>query len=328
MISKRCELSIPTKKLDNLQMKVRDEVIHFLKTRENFQQTCPVCEKSNYREVAKVDRLGIPANFVFCTRCSCIFQLKQYSEETYYTNYQQYSKKMRKKSTEDEDQDFLKRVENLSRKRYELIKSKIQLAPGSLVVELGAYDGANLWPFYQDAYQCIGVEIDPNAIKPGVSRGIHFERTNISEWLNHKNNNNEKTDLIILSHVLGHLHHPKKIINDIHHILSDNGYVYIEMPSYLNPANINSVVGCLPYLDFEQLFSMHQRLLIYFFEGIGFKEIYSDQSCQAIFQKIEQPLSTKNPTDVEAAWNYVVNCETEYLNSWRGKVKEIKRRIF
>jgi 2-polyprenyl-3-methyl-5-hydroxy-6-metoxy-1,4-benzoquinol methylase len=58
------------------------------------------------------------------------------------------------------------------------------------------------------------------------SNGINVRKGSIEQI-----KSNEKFDLIILSHVLEHLLNPSVFLKKIKSILSDNGILYIEVPS-------------------------------------------------------------------------------------------------
>ena len=94
---------------------------------------------------------------------------------------------------------------------------------------------------------------------------------------------NEKYDIIILSHVLEHLGDPKQILTYVSRLLKENGCVYIEVPSTDNIGDMSDRL-----LDFFHVchpWSFNKYSLQWLCGSANLKAIYIDRYIHGVFVK-------------------------------------------
>ena len=119
---------------------------------------------------------------------------------------------------------FQERVNQFAAKRYELLKSKVRVEKGDLIVEVGCNDGANLVPWNNAGYEVIGFDWDNTLLEFGRKKGLRLLKGDVSLLTSLK----LKPKLIILSHVLEHLKDPIAELKKYAKLLKTNGYIFIE----------------------------------------------------------------------------------------------------
>ena len=120
--------------------------------------------------------------------------------------------------------------------RYNYIKKFIEENKKINILEIGASDGTLLNFFKRDNHNILGYELNNDAREKAKK---NFNITMKEDFL--KADENEKYDIIIMSHILEHFVDPRSIIKHIHSMLNDNGLLYIEIPSTPNHNNFNEM---------------------------------------------------------------------------------------
>ena len=129
---------------------------------------------------------------------------------------------------------------------YEYIFNNLEKDNIKSVFEIGCGYGGILDYFREKNIKVAGSEKDQNVISFVKEKQLDIRNGELEVF-----DNNEKCDLIILSHILEHINDPKKFLKEIEKILKPKGFIYIEVPGIENPKiikrNYSIQVGHLYY---------------------------------------------------------------------------------
>ena len=98
---------------------------------------------------------------------------------------------------------------------------------GDHLLDIGCGNGRLIVGLLEAGWQISGVELDPIAAKVARSIGIDVTQGTIESL----KEESDKYDAITLSHVIEHVHDPRKLLQDVYRLLKPNGVVYIETPN-------------------------------------------------------------------------------------------------
>lgn len=195
---------------------------------------CPVCENSEYKEVATQGRDYIRTHTSLCTRCGFLYQNPRWTKEEISAFYRR-------------KYDLLYRanigVSKFSPKQYETYKygyhpvyQRIKSVPtipetSVSILDIGAGDGFNL------DYLCQKLNADGKfAIEPSLvgQKSLREKKIEIissdvdTDW---DKNYNSVFDIVVLRHVFEHVHSPNEILKKIRSTLKPKGILYIAVPN-------------------------------------------------------------------------------------------------
>ena len=111
-------------------------------------------------------------------------------------------------------------------------EAKDEVTSIKTVFEIGCGDGCNLLPFYFAGKDVCGCDFDERCLDMGRGYGLNLLLGDISVLEAQK----KTADLIILSHVLEHFIDLNKALSRLRNLLSEGGYIYIEVPGIFNCA--------------------------------------------------------------------------------------------
>ena len=101
---------------------------------------------------------------------------------------------------------------------------------GKRLLDLGCGNGAFLLRARGAGWLTIGVDLDPKAVEVAQSQRLDVRLGGVEEL----HPADEQFDVITLSHVIEHVHHPLEVLQACHSLLKPDGNLWIETP------NINS----------------------------------------------------------------------------------------
>lgn len=129
------------------------------------------------------------------------------------------------------------------------------------VLDLGCKEGVMSNYLAQKAQKVLGIDYDTVAISRAVEMynlsNLEFKAAEALEYLQ---NTDEKFNVLILSHILEHLDHPKEFLKSFIHYFD---YIYIEVP------------------DFDRYYMNHYR------KDLNMKLVYSDDDHISEFDRTE-----------------------------------------
>lgn len=100
--------------------------------------------------------------------------------------------------------------------------------PGQRLLDLGCGSGAFLLRAQSAGWEVVGVDFDPKAVDVGRRQGLDVRLGGV-EILDSEN---EQFDVITMSHVIEHVHHPVGVLRACYRLLKPAGAVWIETPNF------------------------------------------------------------------------------------------------
>ena len=195
---------------------------------------CNLCGAHSDREIFR-DRGG-RFRAVICERCTLIYlnprlSATQYSD--YYIN--EYQKNRHSITTYEAAVDRLIKKNSYEKKKQLLPLLEKYIDNNSSVLEYGSGWGT-LLRLIKDTFGCrvLGIEISALAVE--VSRkfyGVPTESESLEQYIG--KNLGQKSDCVIMYHVLEHMLDPLATLTQIKGILSPNGKLFVAVPNMAAP---------------------------------------------------------------------------------------------
>lgn len=119
------------------------------------------------------------------------------------------------------------------------LRSNLELFKNKYVLEIGCGSGNNCFElnYYTNTKETIGIDIDGDLINFAIKQAqilnfgphIKFYKKNFIEFLS---SSSKKYDVVILYDVIEHIENPKKLLELVKNILSQNGIIIVSVPTY------------------------------------------------------------------------------------------------
>ena len=142
-------------------------------------------------------------------------------------------------------------------------------------------------------------------------------------------NANDKYDLIILSHVLEHIVEPTEFLKKVIQFLSDDGLIYIEVPSVDRVADGAYSYDLLNYFQNAHTIHFTTKTLAMICKSIGLCPLYQTnfiESCWAKCDVIEE-FSAAELSDSVNFSEELVNLAEQRRSSFKAVVQRYKQKI-
>lgn len=182
---------------------------------------CKVCDSDKYNKIGEIEGIWKENKNVYqCQKCLAYFIETPSDEEMYLLYKNEYHSGIKNKIFE-----FAKSKMRYARclNQFNFIKDSIN-CDNKKICEIGAFDGLLLNIFKNNNCEVCGYEANDNAREYAKRKYNINLKTDFLE-------DNQKYDIIILSHVIEHFKYPKEILLKIKSMLNDNGFIYIEVPN-------------------------------------------------------------------------------------------------
>lgn len=153
--------------------------------------------------------------------------------------------------------------------RFNYIKKFIKKSDNLNVLEIGASNGLLLSLFKKENFNVFGYELNENARKTANEKyGINMKE----DFLQDKDINKYKYDIIIMSHILEHFTNPKYILNNIHKFIRGgvNSLLFIEIP-YTPNYKIASKEDMKIFFETEHTVHFNEKNISALIEKCNFK---------------------------------------------------------
>lgn len=223
---------------------------------------CKVCESDKYNKIGEIKGIWKENKNIYqCEKCFLYFIESPSDEEIYLLYKNEYHNSIKNKIFE-----FSKSKMRYSRclNQFNFIKANIN-CDNKKVCEIGAFDGLLLNIFKNNKCEVHGYELNDRAREYAKNKYNIYLKQNFLE-------DNQKYDIIILSHVIEHFKEPKEILLKIKSMLNENGFIYIEVPN--SPLkNECSYETLIKYLTTTHTVNFNIDNLKTFVENGGFKII-------------------------------------------------------
>lgn len=100
--------------------------------------------------------------------------------------------------------------------------------PGARLLDVGCGNGDYLDFARAVGWSVVGVDFDPKAVSKARSRGLNVHDGSVEDLLSE---NRGTFDAITLSHVIEHVHDPKRLLGNCYDLLKPDGLLWIETPN-------------------------------------------------------------------------------------------------
>lgn len=200
---------------------------------------CDLCGSKRHKTFYMGDRYGMGVKSDFCEDCGLIFTnprpIHAAMEEFYQRYYRLFYETVDRPSMAYiQNGIFEKRAQNI----YTVLDDTIRLSKVKKVLDVGCSEGSVL-RYIRDRHPGIPLEgIEPATAfaefaASYASADIHTG--NLQSYFAGRKEQIGTYDLIILSHVLEHFVSPSKELQRIWELLSNDGYLYLEVPNIASP---------------------------------------------------------------------------------------------
>lgn len=263
---------------------------------------CKVCGSDKYNKIGEIKGIWKENKNVYqCEKCFLYFIESPTDEEIYLLYKNEYHNSIKNKIFE-----LAKSKMRYARclNQFNFIKNSIN-CDNKKVCEIGAFDGLLLNIFKNNGCKVFGYELNDRAREYAKKKYNIDLKPNFLE-------DNQKYDIIILSHVIEHFKEPKEILLKIKSMLNDNGFIYIEVPNspIINQSkNQCSYETLIKYLTTTHTVNFNMDNLKAFAENCGLKIIkfqYNDYNANKNNQKLRITLLEGRIPSIDNIFNFSI----------------------
>ncbi len=292
------------------------------------QIPCDICGSLDHSILFTKERDGHQFRSVVCRDCGLVFQSPRYSIqdiEAYYSNgrfsidAREGRSPSRKKITESEMSGL---------QRYKILKRNLvpSWLKGKQCLEIGCGIGSFLWLIRGAG--AIGYGIEPDKVYSKFGSYFYNQPLSTDIYQNSKVRN-QKYDLIALFHVIEHVESPKKMLEQVHKNLNNDGRVFIEVPCIERPCGGNlGFFFWRPHLFYFSLKTLSQLLnrVGYHIESSGFHQDF----LWIIGKKgQEKSLCQRHKEGAYTVKRYLyIQYARKHIRDLLNRLKEIKKKGF
>jgi hypothetical protein len=291
--------------MNNAQKNAKSEVERKISTNiYTFESVtiCPICEQSNYEQLAEKDRYGLYCSTVICKNCGLLitnpvmtqaslnkFYLDDYRE--LYTGH----KTVQYDFFEGQYKHGKEIISFIRTHKYNILLQNL------FVLEIGCGAGGILSAFKDEGAEILGLDLGTDYMDYGIKKhNLHLQKGSIEDYKGEK-----KPDIIIYSHVLEHTRLTSEMIS-ITKLCHEKTLIYIEVPGVLSIQK--TYHDFLLYLQNAHLFHFSLGTLRNLFAKYGFSLLYGNEFVKSIFildNKKEKRISNF----YEIIISYLINTE-------------------
>ena len=264
--------------------------------------TCKVCDSDKYNKIGEIKGIWKENKNVYqCEKCFLYFIESPTDEEIYLLYKNEYHNSIKNKIFE-----LAKSKMRYARclNQFNFIKNAIN-CDNKKICEIGAFDGLLLNIFKNNGCKVFGYELNDRAREYAKKKYNIDLKPNFLE-------DNQKYDIIILSHVIEHFKEPKEILLKIKSMLNENGFIYIEVPNspIINQSkNQCSYETLIKYLTTTHTVNFNMDNLKAFAKNCGLKIIkfqYNDYNANKNNQKLRITLLEGRIPSIDNIFNFSI----------------------
>ena len=194
---------------------------------------CQICNLDNFSNLSEKDRYGLQMSVVICEKCGLIQTNPRMDELSYNKFYRNEYRNIYESGKNAVEKEFQKEVN----RGYEIFKFIKENSDKKLhdkfIVEIGTGAGGILRKFQSEGNRILGVDFGKDYIEYGLEQNLNLRVGSVEVVEQEK----EKPDIVILSHVVEHFLEPIETLSRIRKLMKDDGIVYIEVPGIKNLQN-------------------------------------------------------------------------------------------
>ena len=194
---------------------------------------CQICNSDNFVNLSEKDRYGLKMSVIICKKCGLVQTNPRMDESSYQKFYKNEYRNIYESGKNAVEKEFQKEV-NRGNEIFKFIVENTQIElHDKFIVEIGTGAGGILKKFQSEGNRILGVDFGQDYIEYGLRHNLNLKVGSVEIVEEEK----EKADIIILSHVVEHFLEPIVTLSRIKKLLKDDGIVYIEVPGIKNLEN-------------------------------------------------------------------------------------------
>ncbi len=285
----------------------------------SFESVSCLCGEKEGILIGTRDRYGLAVHTHLCNHCGMMWTSPRMTEDSLKKFYTEDYRPIYVGSSRAPDSFFREQVEHGDR-IYDFIVSRIERQPKMplKVFDIGCGAGGTLLPFKRKGWLAFGCDLGEDYLRRGREEGLtleHGEAISLSQY--------GPADVVVLSHVLEHFAHPLESINEISKLVTEDGYLYVEVPGIFK---IHSTYGdFLLFLQNAHLYHFTLNTLSSLMARAGFKLVDGNEQISALFQKTKNIELCGEDSEVSKIRNYIYLTEI-YRRTYIGKCIIILKR--
>ena len=241
---------------------------------------CPVCRRIEGELLAGKDRYGIALEVVICPDCGLIRTDPRMDAESYAEFYRDEYRALYSGKDAPDDAFFAAQLDHGMEIRRLLASRGLDVRAGDLVVEVGCGAGGILEAFRAGGAKVVGC--DPGAaflefgrerkgldLRPGFLRDLTLPG---------------KARIVVYSHVMEHILDLRGELDLLREILTEDGFVYIEVPSVKNIHHDGYQGDLLLLLQNAHTYHFSAQSLQNVMAVNGYEALLIDERCRSAFR--------------------------------------------
>ena len=270
----------PMVQLNDIQQSALEMFNRKIKDGEYVFEDVPcLCGKKDSILIGTCDRYGLSVHTHLCKHCGIMWTSPRMTEGSLKGFYEVDYRPIYVGHPQTPDLFFKKQIRH-GKKIHEYVESCIKKSSMNQlkVFDIGCGAGGTLLPFKENGWLTYGCDLGGEYLIRGKEEGLILEHGDLKSLSQHG-----PANLVILSHVLEHFSNPINSLNEISELLTEDGYIYIEVPGIFK---IHSTyVDILLFLQNAHLYHFTLKTLSSVMTQVGFKLIKGDERICALFQK-------------------------------------------
>jgi SAM-dependent methyltransferase len=264
--------SIQKNAVDNYRQKIEQGIY-------DLEEVNCLCGSEQNILISQKDRYGLSVNTYLCKKCGMMWtnpRLTQTSIEEFYNN--DYRNIYVGESQAPDD--FFKQQIRHGEQIYQFVASVCTSKDNLTVFEIGCGAGGILVAFKNQGWSVYGCDLGDGYLKRGRQEGLILEQGDENSLKKYG-----QADLIILSHVVEHFSNPLATLKSLSDLLSNEGYLYIEVPGIFKIQQ--SYGNVLLFLQNAHLYHFTLNTLNRLLGQAGFELIKGNETIHAVYKKTE-----------------------------------------
>jgi SAM-dependent methyltransferase len=283
----------PIKSLTIEQRNALERFKEKIRTKEyNFESVSCLCGKSNGLLISTRDRYGLPVDTHLCNFCGTLWTSPRMTPESLKNFYTMDYRPIYVGDSQAPDLFFQEQIDHGTFIFNFTFPYLVQNNDNKKIVfDIGCGAGGNLIPFKNNGWMTFGCDLGSDYLQRGLAEGLileHGDAVILSKY--------GPANFVILSHVLEHMTQPLENLRQISDLLTDDGYIYIELPGIYK---IHETYGdFLLFLQNAHLYHFSLNTLVSLMNRAGFTLVTGDEYIHALFKK-------EKPTTNESNENFI-----------------------
>mgnify|MGYP003651650558 CR=1 FL=1 len=310
-------------KMSTKSLMARDDFISTIDNKDVYEkQECYVCYNAELKVISEVDRYGFYYPTGFCGECGNVQQAEYYDNDTLINFYSNYYRKIYG-NTPPSELYYSQR----DGKGNDICSFVSSVCEPKRILEVGCGAGGILAAFRDNGCDVLGLDFDDDYLNIAKRHGLQVVNGSLD-----KLNNDEKFDLIILSHVLEHIIEPVQFLKTLSKHLAGDGIIYIEVPSLNHVCDGGYKFDLLRYWQNAHTVHFTTMTLALLCKRVGLKNVKQTNFIHSCWKKADDgQVLSQEEKDISVANTKELLLKIESRRkSFRAKANNVKndaRRI-